>query len=136
MIDTNKSIEELEDNCWDKPVFDSYVVTTCHRARQKPIRLLSNEEIRCLIGQKIGLKFLLPIAIDILKNEPLIDVTYFEGDLLLTLLRLEISDWEYNHNELKSFIIMIQENCSEIEKCEEITNGLIKKYIKIFNQQQ
>ncbi len=71
-----------------------------------------------MIGQKTGLRFLLPIAVDILKNEPLIDITYFEGDLLLTLLRLEKSDWEYNQNELKKFITVLQENRSQIEKCE------------------
>ena len=48
MIDTNKSIEELEDDYRGEPTFGSYVVTTCHRARQKPIKFLSNEEIRCL----------------------------------------------------------------------------------------
>lgn len=128
MIDTNKSIEELENDFWGEPTFDSYVVTTCHRARKKPIKLLSKEEIRCLIGQKTGLKFLLPIAVDILKNEPLIDITYFKGDLLLTLLRLEISDWEYNQNELKKFIILLQDNRPQIEKCEEISSGLIEKY--------
>ena len=50
MIDTNRSIEELEDDYRGEPTFGSYVVTTCHRARQKPIKFLSNEEIRCLIG--------------------------------------------------------------------------------------
>ena len=128
MIDTNKSIEELEGDVWGEPAFGSYVITTCHRARKKPVRLLSNEEIRCLIGQKIGLKYLLPAAVDILKNEPLIDVTYFEGDFLLTLLRLEISDWAYNQNELKEFIRIIRDNRSQIEQCREIPGGLIEKY--------
>lgn len=128
MIDTNKSIEDLENDYWGDPTYDSYVVTTCHRARQKPIKLLSNEEIRCLIGQKIGLIYLLPIAVDILKSDPLIDVTYFEGDLLLALLRLELSDWENNLNELKELVIMLQDNRAQIEKCEDIQSGLIDKY--------
>ena len=128
MIDTNKSIEELEIDFWGEPTFDSYVVTTCHKARQKPIKLLSNAEIRCLIGQKTGLKYLLPIAVDILKNEPLIDITYFEGDLLLSLLRLEISDWKYHQNELKKFIIILQDNRPQIEKCDAISRRLIEKY--------
>lgn len=129
MIDINKSIEEIENDYWGEPVLNSYVITTCHKARQKPIKSLSNEEIRCLIGQKIGLKFLLPKAVNILKDEPLIDITFFEGDLLLTLLRLDISDWKYNLNELKSFIIIIHDNWSQIEKCEEIPSKLIEKYV-------
>ncbi|MBP0967989.1 MAG: hypothetical protein J5722_10160, partial [Oscillospiraceae bacterium] len=73
--------------------------------------------------------FLLPIAVDILKNEPLIDVTYFEGDFLLALLRLDIIDWEYNPNELKKFIAIIQDNRSFIEGCKEISSELIEKYV-------
>lgn len=127
--DTGKSIEELENDYWGEAAFGSYVVTTCHRARQKPLKQLSNEEIRCLIGQKTGLRFLLPIAVDILKNEPLIEVTYFEGDLLLALLRLDIKDWELNRNELKRFTIILQNNRSKIEMCDKIASGLIEKYI-------
>ena len=129
MMDINKSIEELENDYWGELTFDSYIITTCHKARQKPIKSLSNEEIRCLIGQKIGLRFLLPIAVNILKNEPLIDITYFEGDLLLTLLRLDTSDWEDNQNELQLFNIVIQDNRLQIEKCKEIQSELVEKYI-------
>ena len=35
MIDTNKSIEDLENDYWGDPTYGSYVVTTCHTARQK-----------------------------------------------------------------------------------------------------
>ncbi|MDE7121715.1 MAG: hypothetical protein K2O42_06100 [Oscillospiraceae bacterium] len=125
MIDINKSIEELENDYWSEPTFNSYVITTCHKARQKPLKFLSNEEIRCLIGQKIGLRFLLPIAVDILKNDPLIEITYFEGDLLLALLRLDITDWEYNQDERKQLMTIIRSNRSLIEQCEEISSPLI-----------
>ena len=129
MIDINKSIEELENDYWGDPALDSYVITTCHKARQKPIRSLSNEEIRCLIGQKTGIKYLLPIAVGIVKKEPFIDITLFEGDLLLNLLRLDISDWEYNPNELQIFIIIIFDNRSQIENSEDIPSELIETYI-------
>ena len=129
MIDTNKSIEELENDYWDDPALDSYVITTCHKARQKPIRSLSNEEIRCLIGQKTGIKYLLPIAVGIVKKEPFIDITLFEGDLLLQLLRLDINDWKYNPNELQIFITIIFDNRSQIEISEDIPSELIEKYI-------
>ena len=129
MIDINKSIEELENDYWGDPALDSYVITTCHKARQKPIRSLSNEEIRCLIGQKTGIKYLLSIAVGIVKKEPFIDITLFEGDLLLQLLRLEINDWKYNPNELQIFITIIFDNRSQIEISEDIPRKKKKKYI-------
>lgn len=79
--------------------------------------------------QKIGLRFLLPIAVDILNNEPLIDVTYFEGDLMLSLLRLDIGDLELNQNELEQFIAILQSNRSQIEMCNDITSGLIEQHV-------
>lgn len=129
MIDDEMSIEELEQDFWEEPTFHSYVVTTCHKARHKPIKLLSYEEIRCLIGQKTGLRFILPKAIDILLANPLINVTYYEGDLLIVVLRLDLDDWKYNQNELKTFITILQKNCSRIKTCEEISVELLNKYI-------
>lgn len=131
MIDNEMSIEELEQDFWGEPSFSSYVVTTCHKARQKSIKDLSYEEIRCLIGQKIGLRFVLSVAIDILQANPLIDVIYYEGDLLLAVLRLDLDDWKYNQDELKTFISILQENRSKIENFEEVSNELVNKYLQI-----
>ena len=129
MTDLNRSIEELENDFWDEPAFPSYVVTTCHRARKKPVSALSHEEIRCLIGQKIGLPYLLPVAADILENEPLTECAYFPGDLLLALLRLDLNDWAQNRNALQRFRGIIRESRTQIEQSEEIPDRLIGKYI-------
>ena len=109
MVDLKKSIEELENDYWGEPTHDTYIIVTCHEARQKPIESLSDEEIRCLIGQKIGLKYLLPLAIELLEEDPLICVTHFEGDLLLALLRLDARDWADNQDELKNLKKIIQD---------------------------
>ena len=53
------SLEQLENDFWVEPEFDSYVITACNEARKKPLGELSLEDIRLLIGQKIGLKYLL-----------------------------------------------------------------------------
>lgn len=131
MTDTDKSIEELENDHWGEAAFGSYVVRTCHQARQKPIRCLSDEEIRCLIGQKIGLRFLLPIAVDLLRNDPLIAVTYFEGDLLLALLRLDIGDWTDHPDALRRFLTILRDNRAEIGACGEIPDALTEKYLSL-----
>lgn len=53
------------------PAYPSYVVTTCHKMRRKPLRLLSAEEIRRAISQEIGVAFLVPMAIERLQTNPL-----------------------------------------------------------------
>ena len=112
---TDKSLEELENDIWDKPGCKSYVVATCFAARKKPLQELSNEEIRLLIGQKLGLKYLLPLAVDILKTDPLIEVTFYPGDLLKQLLKLNVEDWKDNIEEKDSLLEIVNNNRSIIE---------------------
>jgi hypothetical protein len=116
MKQIDKSLEELENDYWDKPGYNSYVVTTCFAARKKPLSELSNEEIRLLIGQKLGLKYLLPLAVDILKTDPLIEVTFFPGDLLKQLLMLNAEDWKENKEERDIFLRIVMNNRSRIEE--------------------
>lgn len=127
----NKSIEELENDYWSETEFRSYVSETCHRARKKPIAKLSYEEIRLMTGQKIGLKYLLPIAVSILEKNPLIEVTFFNGDLLTELLRLDIIDWKDNKTDLDNFRKIILDNYSLIKSCEEIPIKMTEKYLII-----
>ncbi|MBD5159567.1 MAG: hypothetical protein HDT23_04915 [Ruminococcus sp.] len=122
MENIDKSIEELETD------FSSYVSETCRNARKKPITKLSYEEIRLMIGQKIGLKYLLPVAVSILEKNPLIEVTFFKGDLLIQLLRLDIIDWKDNKTDLHKFRKIILDNYSLIESCEEIPIKMTEKY--------
>ena len=76
------TLEELENVVWPDPEFDSYLVTTCHRLRRKPIEDFTTEDLRIMIGQNLGLPFLLPKALIILEDNPLAEGDYFPGDLL------------------------------------------------------
>lgn len=127
-----KSIEELENDYWEDSDFGSYVVQISQRARKKPLSQLSKEEIRLLIGQKIGLRYLIPIALSILREDPLVEVSYFEGDLLLQLLHLSEEDWKHNEGDLESFQSLISENLSLIRSCSEIPNDCLKDIITRF----
>ena len=120
MEQTDKTLEELENDYWDKPEFESYVTTTCYSARKKPLSDLSNEEVRLLIGQKISLKYILPLAVDILKSDPLIEVTFYPGDLLKVMLELNIEDWKDNKEERDSLLKILFNNSSDIESSTDI----------------
>jgi hypothetical protein len=41
-----KTLDELEGVVWGEPTFDSYLVTTCHRLRTKPVDEFSVEDLR------------------------------------------------------------------------------------------
>lgn len=89
---SGKSINELEGRgISKKPEFDSFTTLKTFELTNKKIKLLKPEDIRLLIGQNIGLKYLVPIAIEILKENPIIETDFFEGDLLIKVLNIQES---------------------------------------------
>lgn len=100
-----KNLDELEQFAWGDPTFDSHLVITCHRLRKKPIEEFTVEDLRIMIGQKIGLQYLLPRAIDALEREPLAEGAYFPGDLLASVI--ECRDWLQSHPDLLQRVVTI-----------------------------
>ncbi|MEO1504971.1 MAG: contact-dependent growth inhibition system immunity protein [Pseudomonadota bacterium] len=81
------TLEQLDGEVWGEPTFPSHLVTTCHRLRKKPVSEFSVEDLRIMIGQKIGLEHLLPIAVECLEEEPFAHGDFYPGDLLRNVVR-------------------------------------------------
>jgi hypothetical protein len=90
---TTKTLEELDGEKWGEPNFPSHLVTTCHRLRNVPIGQLNVEELRILLGQSIGVTYLVPLALEILEANPLAEGDFYPGDLLCSVLRLNPNIW-------------------------------------------
>jgi hypothetical protein len=58
-----------------------------------PLRELSTEDLRLLIGQRIGLARLLPLALARLSDDPFASGDYHEGDLLKNVLDVPDRFW-------------------------------------------
>ncbi len=89
----NKSLQELEGKDWGEPIFDSYLVTECHRLRRVPLCEFNAENLRIMIGQDIGLPHLVPMALDLLRADPFTAGHFYEGDLLVAVLKVETAFW-------------------------------------------
>lgn len=85
----DQSLEQIENDYWGEPTYPSHLVKTCHKIRTIPLKDLTAEHLRMAIGQKISLPILMPLAIQILLNDPLIDAHFFNGDLLQNVLRCD-----------------------------------------------
>ena len=68
---------------------------------------LSVENLRMLIGQKIGFKFLVPVALDILAVNPLAEGEMYKGDLLANIAAIPDSFWQQNP-ELNNQVVEIK----------------------------
>src|SRR5215510_933494 len=95
----NKSIEELENDFWDEPEFNSSLVINCHAYRKIPLNQIKPEQIRLLMGQDIGIKHLLPLALKILEDNPHFECAFFPGDLLLEVSGIKAFYWN-NEKEM------------------------------------
>ncbi len=92
-FDRRKSLQELEQDDWGEPTYDSYLVTAVHRLRRKPLAEFTVEDLRVMIGQGIGLPFLMPLAVERLEEEPLAAGDLHLGDLLRAVLRVGEPFW-------------------------------------------
>jgi hypothetical protein len=89
----NSTLEQLEGNNWGEVANQSHLVTECHRLRRLPLCQFTTENFRILIGQNIGLRFLMPLAVAKLRDDPLAEGDYFPGDLLCSVLRVSPDFW-------------------------------------------
>jgi hypothetical protein len=86
-FDRSKSIQQLEGEDWGDPTFHTHLVRECYRLRRVPLRDFTAENLRIMIGQNIGLEYLVPLALERLQAEPYAEGDLYPGDLLVNVLR-------------------------------------------------
>lgn len=88
------TLDELEHDEWPPADPDAtYLVRRCHELRRKDVAEFTAGDLRIMLGQQIGVPFLLPRAVDILVRDPLAVGDYYPGDLLRSVARLPPSAW-------------------------------------------
>ena len=93
-FDRSKSLQQLDGEDWGKPTHDSHLVNECHRLRRVPLSELTVENLRIMIGQHICLMYLIPLALEHLRADPLAEGAYYPGDLLSAVLRAGREIWQ------------------------------------------
>lgn len=111
-----KSIEQLENDYWKEPSeFPTGMVERCYRYRKIKIADLTNEQIRLLISQKIGLKYLTEIALNKLEQNILTEGGIYEGDLLEAVSRIPIEFWIEKKAEFQKLERLVESNLEKIK---------------------
>ncbi|MFC7842663.1 contact-dependent growth inhibition system immunity protein [Streptomyces sp. NPDC057382] len=88
------SLEALEGHQWPTPPpHATRLVATTHALRRRPIGELTVENLRLLIGQNVGLRHLLPLALEVLRDNPMAEGDLYEGDLLSAVLTRDQVVW-------------------------------------------
>ena len=113
-----KTLEDLEKDYWGEPTIDSHLVKSCHRLRKKPIKDFEIEDLRLMIGQNIGLKFLIPVALDKLSQNILAEGDFYEGDLLKSVLTCKKEFWISEKEMTQDLKSIISDNQKVLEERE------------------
>ncbi|MFJ4778706.1 contact-dependent growth inhibition system immunity protein [Streptomyces sp. NPDC088762] len=92
----SRTLDELEGIRWpDPPLGSTGLVRTVHMLRRKPISELTAYELGRLIGQDVGLRWTLPLAIEILRDAASRQAEggFFDDDLLSAVLTRSAEVW-------------------------------------------
>jgi hypothetical protein len=126
-IDITKSLEELENDYWpEKEIYETSLIETIYKIRKKPLEQLKPGEIRYFVGQNMGNKYIVPIALKLLEENPYALGTYYEGDLLMAVLNIDVEFWvEFKELLRQLSIIIVNINKYFSEEIEDlIPDGL------------
>lgn len=121
-FDRRKSLQELESEDWGEPeLSDSSLIKTCMRLRRVPLQDFTTENLRIMIGQKISLCFLVPLALEKLDEDPLAEGDFYAGDLLNAVLSVPESYWRLHTEQcevLRRVIVRAKTMLTELDETE------------------
>lgn len=128
----DKSISQLEGWKWKSeiPSRKTHGGIECrfYELHNQPVSELDLADIRFLIVQNTGLEYLVNIAIDRLKEDLFVEVEYYPGDLLCSLLRInnEPNFWITHLKEKQEIIELYTEQKKRLGSI-DLTDELIQR---------
>jgi len=108
-----RTLDELDPPAWGPPSFPSQLAKTCHALRRKPLGDFEAGDLRIMIGQGIGLQWLVPLALDVLEQDPLISGTFYDGDLLAAVCRIDVEFWQDHPNAVEQAKTLVSKALGE-----------------------
>lgn len=111
-----QTLEQLENEIWPT-VFDvSFMISTCHNLRKKPIHQFDVEDLRLMISQKIGIAFLIPEALRKLDKNLFLEGHLYPGDLFEAVLSAGLNYWFAHQDNVEWLILIADKNEPRLKK--------------------
>lgn len=112
-----ENLETLEKQTYPSLSTDegSYLIKTCYALRKKQLQDFTTEDLRIMIGQEIGLDFLIPLAIETLTENLFAEGDMYEGDLLKSVLNVDTQFWDDHKHYWQQINDIIKDRRQEIE---------------------
>jgi hypothetical protein len=116
----DQTLDELEGVEWGPPTYDSALVGNVHRLRRVPLKQYRLEDLRLMIGQQVGVKYLVPRALDHLEAHPLASGDFYPGDLLAAVARLPDDFWTTHRQLIPRALCAIDGALARLRKIDSV----------------
>jgi len=113
-----KTLEHLEKDVWGSDTFGSHLTSTIHSLRKKVLNDFTIEDLRITIGQQEGLPYLVPLAIEVLKEDISAEGDFYEGDLLKAVLTVDPKFWKENREYWETVHFLIKSKKQKVKQME------------------
>lgn len=108
------SLQQIEKADWGDPeTAPTGVIERVLMARRMPIGEMDLFYLRCLIGQDVGMQYLVPRAMDVIEVNPLEETRYYPGDLICSLLGCDPQFW-INWPDLRDRLFEVIERLHDV----------------------
>ena len=131
----NRTIEDLEKCKWpDEIEYDSHLVKTTTALRKETLNTFTIEDLRIMIGQNLGLDYLIPLALERLAENLFAEGDLYEGDLLQSVLKIETGFWDNNKDYWLALHRLMKARRQEVRRSKIDTTNFYnsKNNIKFF----
>ncbi|HEV2799820.1 MAG TPA: contact-dependent growth inhibition system immunity protein [Pyrinomonadaceae bacterium] len=115
----DKTLEELDGERWAEPDHNSSLVLNCRRLRHIPLKNFTIEDLRLMIGQEIGLEYLIPLALEHLERNPFAEGDFYPGDLLKNVLEVRREFWNQHPDLRRKISSILEDAVSNLDKIED-----------------
>ncbi|MFG2592897.1 contact-dependent growth inhibition system immunity protein [Streptomyces sp. NPDC048438] len=94
LLHLDRTLDELDLPRWTLPAADAtHLVREVHELRRVRLGKLGPADLRVLISQEVALPYVLPLTVRLLLEQPLVEASFYEGDLLLAAVSAPASAW-------------------------------------------
>jgi len=84
-----------------------------------------------MIGQGIGLAYLVPIALDRLEEQPLAEGDLYPGDLLTAVLTIDVAFWKNDRDSFERIRAIVSQVREMRPSLEEFDRNILKKSLEM-----
>jgi hypothetical protein len=89
-----QTLEELDGQRWAPPDVETSLAQTVHRLRRVPLGQFEPRDLWVMIGQGVGLPYLIPKALTLLERDAFVEADVSTGDLLIQVFGVDDAFWQ------------------------------------------